>query len=165
MLVVLDPGPDPTLFTARTWKPYNTPEVRLFSVILVLVLLLALHVDQLLHVPPLLRVQYRHSYPVIADPPSELGAVQDRDAAPTVVLCGEALRFVGAPGTVAVVPCGVTVTSDEAEPDPTLLTARTWRAYSVPFVNPVIVTDVDVPLPVDVQDSHGPSSLVSLRYS
>jgi hypothetical protein len=69
-------------------------------------------------------------YPVIAEPPFEVGAVKATDADP---LPGVAVPMVGAAGA----PTGVTETVDEAALDPTALVALTEQLYCEPFVSPV----------------------------
>ena len=54
-----------------------------------------------------------------------------------------AVSPVGASGTVA----GVAVTSADSAPSPSLLTARTLKAYAVPLARPVTVKPVALPSP------------------
>ena len=71
-------------------------------------------------------------YPVMAEPPSETGAVQ---VTVDAVFWPEfAAAPVGAPGTVA----GVTDTGGEGLPTFTAFSAVTVKAYEVPLVSPVM---------------------------
>jgi len=70
---------------------------------------------------------------VIADPPSEAGAVHDRV---TVVLPGVPETPVGAPASDR----GVTAReAPESVPVPAAFVARTLKVYEVPLVRPVMV--------------------------
>jgi hypothetical protein len=63
------------------------------------------------------------------------------------VLPATAVPIVGAPGTVGAT--GVTeLEADEGTELPTAFVATTVKVYGVPFVNPVAV--IDVPVPVQV---------------
>ena len=66
---------------------------------------------------------------MIAEPPSEVGALQPSETLP---LPAEAEFSVGAPGAVAGAD-GVAERSPEREPSPTEFTAVTWYQYVVPF--------------------------------
>ena len=78
---------------------------------------------------------------MIADPPSEAGAVQLRVA---VALPAVADPIVGAPGAV---PAGVTgagsavtgLDSADSGPAPNMFTAAAWKVYVVPATSPVMV--------------------------
>jgi hypothetical protein len=71
-------------------------------------------------------------YPVMADPPLEVGAVNVTVAVPDALLV--AVNVVGAPGTVA----GVTAKEEvEASDVETPLLAVTANVYAVPLVKPV----------------------------
>src|SRR5579863_8790402 len=79
------------------------------------------------------------TYPVIADPPFDAGAVQERLT--EVLPEPDPPTPVGAPGTVA----GVTeFEAPDWLPVPTPLTAATWNVYAVPLVSPVTVSVVAV---------------------
>jgi hypothetical protein len=81
---------------------------------------------------------------VIAGPPLLVGAVNATDALP---LPAVAVSIVGVPGTIA----NAGVTADDAldvVPVPTELVATTENVYAVPFVRPVTVMGVDVPVAV-----------------
>jgi hypothetical protein len=83
-------------------------------------------------------------YPVIALPPSDEGTVKLTVA---WALPAAAITPVGAPGTVGAV--GVTaVEAAEGTELPTAFVATTVKVYGVPFVNPVAV--IEVPVPVQV---------------
>jgi hypothetical protein len=73
-------------------------------------------------------------YPVIGDPPSLDGAVNETRAVP---LPSTAEMLVGDPGTVAGV--AVTLTVEESEL-PTPLVLMTRNVYATPFVRPSTVT-------------------------
>jgi hypothetical protein len=63
------------------------------------------------------------------------------------VLPATAVTLVGAPGTVGA--AGVTeVEADETTELPFAFVATTVKVYAVPFVNPVTVIGVPVPVPV-----------------
>jgi hypothetical protein len=79
-------------------------------------------------------------YPVIADPPSLDGAVNDTLACASPFV---AVPIVGAPGTVD----GVTELEAElARPVPLALVAVTVKVYAVPLVRPVTVIGLAVEL-------------------
>jgi hypothetical protein len=81
-------------------------------------------------------------YPVIGDPPVEVGALQDTVARPFPAV---AETPVGAPGAVA----GVTaLDGDEAGPAPAPLVAVTVNVYAVPFVKPETVNGLAEPVAV-----------------
>jgi hypothetical protein len=78
----------------------------------------------------------------MAEPPFVDGAVQARLT--PLDLCGAAVRFCGAPGTVR----GVAESAFEAGPGPAAFEALTLNEYDVPFVR---LPMVQVVVPVVVQ--------------
>jgi hypothetical protein len=85
-------------------------------------------------------------YPVIALPPSDEGTVKLTVA---WALPAAAITPVGAPGTVGAV--GVTaVEAAEGTELPTAFVATTVKVYGVPFVKPVTIIEVVVPIAVTV---------------
>ena len=76
----------------------------------------------------------------MAEPPFVDGAVQARST--PFALCGAAVRFCGAPGTVR----GVAERVFDGEPVPATLVALTVNEYDVPFVRPVTVQVVVPPV-------------------
>jgi hypothetical protein len=87
-------------------------------------------------------------YPMIGEPPFELGAVHETtaEASPTE----EITTLIGASGTVNGVTAADAV---DAEPAPDAFVALTVKVYEVPFVRPVtvqlVVTVVQVNEPGD----------------
>ena len=72
-------------------------------------------------------------YPVIADPPSDVGALHVRI---TWVSPGVVITFVGAPGTVRGV---MAEDGEDAGDSPAIFIAATVKVYAVPLVSPVKV--------------------------
>ena len=128
----LDGDPVPTPFVAVTVNVYEVPFVRPVTV----------HVSMLV-VHVLLPGALVTAYPVIALPPSEVGANQDTGAD---ALAGVAVTLVGAPGNVA----GVTEFDGlDGEPVPSPLVAVTVNVYEVPLVRPGTV-QLSAPLVVHI---------------
>jgi hypothetical protein len=85
---------------------------------------------------------------VIAEPPSDAGAVKLTVACP---LPATALTAVGAPASCTGVKLFDAV---DAGPVPTLLVAATVHVYAVPFVKPVTVSGLAAPLLVTAPGLH-----------
>ena len=128
-----DAGPAPMAFAARTLHAYVTPFVMPVTV-MGLVVPLAWAV-----VAPV-AVQTA-AYVVIAEPPFDAGAV---NAICACVFPAVAAPIVGAPGIVA----GVTVALADAVELPRAFVAITLHEYCVPFVSPVTVSGLAVPVAV-----------------
>jgi hypothetical protein len=77
----------------------------------------------------------RYSYPVMAEPPFEVGAV---NATRRKLLPGVTVTLIGALG----VSSGVADASADHEPGPAVFAAATRNTYAVAFVRPVTVAVV-----------------------
>lgn len=119
-----DGNESPTAFVATTVIMYVTPFVRPEIVQLVLTAVQSL--------PPGVAVA---RYPVIAEPPSDVGAFHEIKASPSPRI---AVTPVGGIDSAA----GVTaLDADEKTEAPTALKALTVNVYCTPFVSPVTVQD------------------------
>jgi hypothetical protein len=84
------------------------------------------------------------SYPVMAEPPLDVGAVNFTVALPAAAVTETRL---GAPGTVAAAT-GVTLATEEVTLVEVLLLAVTVQEYSLPLVRPVTAIGLIVPVTV-----------------
>jgi hypothetical protein len=136
-VTAVEAGLDPALLSAVTAQLYATPAASPVTV-------------SGLAAPLAVRVAvpavHEATYPVIAAPPVEPGASKERTTSFTPA---EPTTLRGAVG--AVTPAvGVAVTAAEAAPAPISLRAATVQLCAVPFVSPITVSGLAVPVAVTV---------------